>query len=382
MNDSFTSTTQRAAHGPATDWVEETPAQRHRRNVADGFEEDAEQFALADRLTDLHERLLVSQRTFLKRPRWNSGRRRRADPVVGLYMWGGVGRGKTYLMDLFYDTLPFAAKRRLHFHRFMQHVHGELATLQQNDPLQTVAKRFAARVRVLCFDEFYVSDIGDAMILANLLKGLFDRGVALVATSNVAPQDLYENGLQRQRFLPAIDMIGQYTEVVHVGGQTDYRLRVLQRDGIYRVDGDGDALLASFRALSHATPNENEILTINNRPIRARYCAQDVAWFDFDALCAGPRSQSDYIELARVFSTVVLNDIPTFDADMAKEDQARRFISLIDEFYDRNVKVLFGATAPVAELYRGERLNAEWQRTASRVNEMQSDDYLRRTHRP
>ena len=361
-----------------------TPVERHRRNVAAGFAEDAEQFALAEKLTDLRQRLAVADAMLLKRRLWN-GRgifRRRVEPVTGLYLWGGVGRGKTYLMDLFHDTLPFAAKRRLHFHRFMHAVHDELRTLGESDPLETVAQRLAADIRVLCFDEFHVSDIGDAMILAGLLKALFENGVTLVATSNVAPQRLYENGLQRRRFLPAIELIEQHTEVVHVTGEQDYRLRVLHQEGIYRTDGDVDALRASFHALSHVVPVENDQLIVHDRPIRVRYSAKDVAWFEFADLCAGPRSQNDYIELARLFSTVVVNGIPVFGEAAAGDDQARRFISLIDEFYDRKVKVLFSAAAPADELYRGALLNAEWLRTASRINEMQSDDYLRRTHRP
>lgn len=363
---------------------EQTPAELHRRNVAAGFTEDAEQFALAEKLAELRQRLAMAEAAERRRRLWKGAGifRRRVEPVAGLYLWGGVGRGKTYLMDLFHDTLPFAAKRRLHFHRFMRHVHDQLAGLRENDPLQTIAKRFAAETRVLCFDEFFVSDIGDAMILAGLLKALFERGVTLVATSNVAPADLYENGLQRRRFLPAIELIEQHTEVVHVAGEQDYRLRVLRRDGIYRVDGNADALYASFRALSHAEPTQNERLLVNDRPIHARYCAQDVAWFEFQDICDGPRSANDYIELARLFSTIVVNDIPTFNASTASEDQARRFISLIDELYDRNVKVLLSAAAIADELYRGTRLNAEWLRTASRINEMQSDDYLRATHRP
>ena len=355
-----------------------TPQQIHQRNVQNGFDSDAVQTALAERLTDLQGRLVESRGNGAWLDRLL---RRRGAPVRGLYIWGGVGRGKTYLMDLFHDTLPFADKRRLHFHRFMQRVHTDLRSLAgRANPLNAVADRFAQEARVLCFDEFYVSDIGDAMILAELLAGLFDRGVTLVATSNTEPAKLYENGLQRRRFLPAIDLIERNAQVVHVGGDMDYRLRVLRRDGIYRCDGNNEALAASFRALAHMPPTEAVELAVNGRPIRARYCAEDVVWFDFAAVCDGPRSQDDYIELARLFSTVVVDGVPVFDA--AKEDQARRFIGLIDEFYDRNVKVLLGAAAPIDDLYRGERLATEFERTMSRVNEMQSDAYLSRTHRP
>ena len=360
-----------------------TPAEAHCRNVRNGFARDPAQFALARRLTELHGRLATSGegsrleswlRRLLGRP---------AESVVGLYLWGDVGRGKTYLMDLFHETLPLARKRRFHFHRFMQRVHADLRALEgRTDPLKTVADGFAADARVLCFDEFFVSDIGDAMILGELLKHLFERRVTLVATSNVEPARLYENGLQRRRFLPAIELIERNTEVVHVGGDTDYRLKVFRRGDIYRIDARNEGLLDSFRALCHAAPAENEDLIINGRPIRARYCAEDAVWFDFDALCKGPRSQNDYIELARLFSTVVVHGVPVFDAEVESENAARRFISLVDEFYDRSVKVLFAAAAPVDALYGGSLLTMEFERTRSRIVEMQSDAYLQRMHRP
>ena len=361
-----------------------TPEQAHARHIAAGFADDAVQVALAHRLTALREQLIAAGEI----PSGASLARlfRRRKPARGLYLWGGVGRGKTYLMDLFHESLPFADKHRLHFHRFMQRVHADLRTFAgRADPLETVAQRFSDEARVLCFDEFFVSDIGDAMILGGLLRGLFSRGVTVVATSNVAPQRLYENGLQRRRFRPAIALIERHTEVVHVGGDTDYRLAVLRREGLYRIDGDTDALFATFRALCHGplgapALNENRQLVVNDRPITARYCAEDVVWFDFDAICDGPRSADDYIELARLFATVVVDGVPVFDAD--KEDQARRFIGLIDEFYDRNVNVLLAAAGSVDKLYRGQRLTAEFERTRSRINEMQSDDYLHRSHRP
>ncbi len=357
-----------------------TPAQAHAQNVARGFASDPDQTELANRLTDLRARL-IDARSEARNSVFGRLLRRAPAPVKGLYLWGGVGRGKTYLMDLFHDSLPFPDKRRLHFHRFMRRVHDELRALAGRvDPLQATAERFAKEARVLCFDEFYVSDIGDAMILGELLRGLFERGVTLVATSNTEPSKLYENGLQRRRFLPAIDLIESHTEVIEVGGETDYRFEVLRREGIYRSDGDADALLASFLALGHASPRKDVDLLINDRTIRARYCAENTVWFDFSAICDGPRSQHDYIEVARLFATVVVNAVPVFDA--ASEDQARRFISLVDEFYDRNVKLLVSAGAGIDALYRGERLAGEFERTRSRLHEMQSDEYLHRTHRP
>ena len=354
-----------------------TPAEAHARNVLRGLNDDPVQAALAERLTALRSELIAAGEVRNGLVRLF---RRRA-PVRGLYLWGGVGRGKTYLLDLFHESLPFEDKSRLHFHRFMQRVHGDLKGLAgRSDPLEIVAERFADEARVLCFDEFFVSDIGDAMILAGLLRGLFERGVTMVATSNIAPSRLYENGLQRRRFRPAIGLIERHTAVVEVGGDTDYRLQVLRRDGLYRTDGDRDALHRSFLALIHAKPVENHALAVNDRPIVARYWAEDVVWFDFAAICDGPRSADDYIELARIFATVVVDGVPVFDS--GKEDQARRFISLIDEFYDRNVKMLLAAAAPLSALYQGERLTAEFERTRSRITEMQGDEYLHRTHRP
>ena len=363
-----------------------TPEELHRRNVERGLTADPAQFALAARLTDLRARLLAANRPAragagLARV---LGLRRWRAPVRGLYLWGGVGRGKTYLMDLFHQSLPFADKRRAHFHRFMRSVHDELRALAgQPDPLLRVADRFARRARVLCFDEFAVADIGDAMILGELLGGLFAHGVTLVATSNTPPDRLYEDGLQRRRFLPAIDLIRAHTDTVQIAAGSDYRLRVLRRDGAYRLlsePGTATALRESFRALCHSVIAHDQTLTINGRAIVARYCAEGVAWFDFAAVCAGARAGDDYIELARLFSTVVLHGVPVFDH--GTEDQARRFVALVDEFYDRNVKLLLSAWAPPAGLYRGALLATEFARTASRLQEMQGDAYLRRTHRP
>ena len=358
-----------------------TPEDIHRRNVAQGFAPDPAQFMAAKRLTELHRRLLGAPAGNRAGGWLAQVLRRRGEPMPGLYLWGGVGRGKTYLMDLFHEALPFADKQRLHFHRFMRRVHDDLRLLAgRANPLQRVAERFARDARVLCFDEFHVSDIGDAMILAELLAGLFERGVTLVATSNTAPRHLYENGLQRRRFLPAIALMTQHMDIVNLDGDTDYRLQVLRRDGIYRTVAETEELLKSFQALSHTPPERNKVLTVNGRAMHARYWAKDVVWFDFEVVCATPRSNDDYIELARLFATVFVHGVPVFDA--AKEDQARRFIGLIDEFYDRGVKLLLGAAAPVERLYIGERLTTEFERTRSRIGEMQSDAYLRQKHRP
>ncbi len=306
------------------------------------------------------------------------------EPETGLYLWGGVGRGKTYLVDAFFDCLPFRRKLRVHFHRFMQRVHAELAGLEgEKNPLETVADKLASEARVLCFDEFFVTDIGDAMILGGLMEALFRRGVTLVATSNIEPERLYENGLQRQRFLPVIALLERYTRVVHVDAGTDYRLRTLQRAELYHYpldEGADRSLTDSFERLAPEPGKHWERLQVNNRYITCRRVADDVAWFDFAELCDGPRSQNDYIELARIFHAVLVSGVPEFSAD--KDDQARRFVNLVDEFYDRNVKLVLAAEKPLLELYAGGNLEFEFQRTVSRLQEMQSHEYLAREHRP
>ncbi len=312
---------------------------------------------------------------------------RRPEPIPvlqGLYMWGGVGRGKTMLMDLFVESLPPGSALRMHFHRFMREVHRGLnANSGSANPLLLVADEFASQGSVLCFDEFFVSDIGDAMILAELLAALFERGVALVATSNVEPVHLYENGLQRRRFLPAIDLLHKHVDVLNVDGGIDHRLRVLEQAEIYHVPlgAAAEASLADSFARIAATEHvqTKPKLRIEGRDMMARSCAEGVVWFDFKALCDGPRSQNDYIEIARLFHTVVVSGVPRFTEKL--EDQARRFISLVDEFYDRGVKLILSAEEPVASLYQGQRLTFEFERTQSRLLEMRSHEYLAREHR-
>ncbi len=363
------------------------PLRRYQALVdAGAITDDPQQRLVVAALEDLYERLIAGRRARSRWldlvPRWVL--RRQPEPETGLYIWGGVGRGKTFLVDLFFDSLPFEQKRRVHFHRFMQRVHRDLTRLAGNrNPLELVAADLAAEASVLCFDEFFVSDIGDAMILAELLRSLFDRGVTLVATSNVEPDRLYENGLQRRRFLPAIDLLKRHTRVLEVVSTVDYRLRVLERAEIYHCpldDGAEASLARSFHALvpdAEAVERDTQ-LEIEGRDIPCRMCGDDVAWFDFSALCEGPRSQNDYIELARIFHAVVVSDVPVFRTH--NEDAARRFISLVDEFYDRHVKLILSAEAPITELYQGRRLAFEFERTTSRLLEMQSHDYLGRSH--
>lgn len=306
------------------------------------------------------------------------------EPVRGLYLWGGVGRGKTHLMDLFFESLPFSERQRTHFHRFMQHVHQQLRELTgQKNPLKIVGERIAEGVRVLCFDEFFVSDITDAMLLAGLLEELFARGVTLVVTSNVEPCNLYRDGLQRQRFLPAIALIERHARVLNVDGGIDHRLRLLEQAELYHTpldDGADRSLARSFASLSPEPARENVDIEVEGRPVRVRKLGENAAWFDFRDLCEGPRSQNDYIWLAREFTAVLLANVPVLDA--SRDDAARRLVNLVDEFYDRSVKLVVSAEAPPQGLYTGTRLAFEFQRTASRLIEMQSHAYLARPHRP
>jgi len=311
-------------------------------------------------------------------------RLRKPRPVRGLYLWGGVGRGKTFLVDLFFEHLPTPAKKRVHFHRFMGEVHARLRDLgQHSDPLLKVARDYARDLRVLCLDEFFVSDIGDAMILARLLQGLFDHGVTLVTTSNTVPANLYRDGLQRSNFLPAIALLQEHCVVHRMDSATDYRLRTLSRGSVYHhpLGRAADAALRElYERLTADTVHEGEPLRINDRPIPAIDHCDGVAWLDFTALCEGPRSAADYIEIARDFHTVLLADVPALGT--ANENAARRFVHLIDELYDRHVNLILSAAVPLTALYQGDKLRHEFQRTESRLIEMQGEAYLASEHRP
>ena len=306
--------------------------------------------------------------------------------VKGLYFHGGVGRGKTYIMDTFYECLPLENKHRTHFHRFMQMVHGRLTALKgQKNPLEQVAADIADSARVLCFDEFFVSDIGDAMILGRLLEHLLEAGVVLIATSNIHPDGLYANGLQRERFLPAIALLHKHTEIVELEGGTDYRLRALKQACLYFSPLGAEAeqsLQSAFTRLApeHADAQVGGEIGVLGRSLPVRQVADDVVWFDFDELCDGARSAYDYIELAKVYHAVVLGNVPQMDS--AQDDVARRFVSLVDELYDRHVKLILSAAVPLPDLYIGQGLAFVFERTRSRLLEMQSEEYLAREHRP
>ena len=303
--------------------------------------------------------------------------------VQGLYLHGDVGRGKTFVVDLFCRYLDAPWCQRLHFHHFMHEVHQELsACRQQVDPLATVAKRLASRYRLICLDELYVSDIADAMILERLLRALQRLGVSWVFTSNLRPDQLYQGGLHRDRFLPAIALLQQICQIIHLDGGQDYRLRTLTQAPIHILcsDDSEEQLAALVEALAPEPVQPGVVLTICGRPLASRACADDLVWFAFATLCRSARSQLDYIELARRFHTVVISDVPRLGSD--DDDAARRFIALVDEFYDRGVKLVMSMAAPVAELYHGERLAFAFARCVSRLTEMQSESYLARAHTP
>lgn len=358
-----------------------SPREHYQRDLVEhGFFEDVAQRRAVEALQQVFEDLQAEG----ARQQGVLGKLRRPRAVPGLYMWGGVGRGKTYLMDVFHDALPAEGKLRMHFHRFMQYVHRQMRERQgEKNPLEGIGDELADQARVLCFDEFFVTDITDAMILAGLMDVLVRRNMTLVATSNIHPDHLYYNGLQRQRFLPAIELIKDHCRVLNVDGGVDYRLRVLEQAALfhYPLGEQAEAFLEErFRALApeHGDSRDNVDLGVEGRLIRARRVNEDVAWFDFLELCDGPRSQNDYIELAREFHAVLVANVQQLGP--RQEDRARRFINLVDEFYDRGVKLILSAEVAIEDLYQGERLTFEFERTRSRLLEMQSHEYLGREH--
>lgn len=305
-------------------------------------------------------------------------------PVQGLYLWGGVGRGKTHIVNSLHAALPFPDKMRVHFHGFMLSVHRRLRALgERRDPLDVLAADLASETRIICFDEFHVSDITDAMLLGRLLEGLFARGVTLVATSNIAPDDLYRDGLQREQFLPAIALIKSHTDVVELDSGIDYRLRVLERDQTYHTPlgaAAEQALESCFRALAPEGFARDASLEVAGRDIETRGIADGIVWFDFPAICETARSAGDYIEIARRFHTVLLSGVPVMDD--RERDRVVRFIHLVDELYERNVNLILSAAAEPEDLYSGERLAVRFDRARSRLAEMQSHDYLAAEHLP
>lgn len=364
------------AEAPVAAW----PSQHYADGVARGdWQDDRAQHAALRELDRIHAALPDVPRGGLLGKLFG----RSDDAPRGLYLWGGVGRGKTFLIDLLFDALPIRQKRRTHFHRFMREVHQRLrAHAGERDPLAIIAREWRAQLRVLVLDEFFVSDIGDAMLLARLLERLFAEGVVVVTSSNTQPSNLYQDGLQRARFLPAIALIERHCSVLHLDSPQDYRLRALTRSPVYRkpLDADSDAWLqARWRELTLGCPHEDGPLLVDGRAIPVRGLVEGHIWFDFSALCEGPRAAGDYIEIAREFHTVVLGSIPRMDA--RHDDSARRFVTLIDELYDRRVNFVCTADAPPPALYAGERLRSAFERTTSRLIEMRSAEYLALEHR-
>lgn len=339
-----------------------------------GYVLDASQQAAADRL-----QLLTEAWADYKAHRSNALKKLLVRPPVprGVYLWGGVGRGKSFLMDAFFATVPLIRKTRVHFHEFMRGVHAELHELKGTaEPLDEVARRIARRHRLICFDEFHVSDIADAMILYRLLDRLFALNIGFVMTSNYAPEALYPDGLHRDRMLPAIDLLKERLDVVEVDGGIDYRRQAMASIEAYLTPWGAEAeaaLAAAFERVAEAD-DDDPLLTIESRTIRARRRAGGVVWFDFAVLCGGPRSQNDYLELAARFHTVLLSNVPRMSAGQASE--ARRFTWLVDVLYDHRVKLLLSAEVPAAQLYVAGALSNEFARTVSRLQEMQSREYL------
>jgi cell division protein ZapE len=355
-----------------------TPSERYAEAISSGFfTYDGEQANAVHALDQLYHELM--QRFHQAQ----SFRLRRAAPPKGVYLWGGVGRGKTWLMDQFFEVVPFRRKMRMHFHHFMQRVHRELNALQgQVDPLEKVADIIYKEAVVICFDEFFVSNVTDAMILGDLFSMLFKRGVTLVATSNIAPDGLYKNGIHRDRFLPAIEALKASCSVLNVDSGIDYRLRVLKQANLFRSPLTHEAehwLAVRFAALTKQHVVSQEDIIINDRQIEVKGRTDDLLWCHFNELCLKPRSAADFIEIAKLYNTVLVGCVPALTDQIA--DATRRFIYLVDEFYDRRVKLVITSQQSILELYEGEKLAFEIQRTRSRLLEMQSDDYLTAEHR-
>ncbi len=357
-----------------------SPLQRYEAALATGeFSQDVIQRQAMTYLDGVYHQLIKAENA----SKGFFGFLKRHEPIKGLYMWGGVGRGKTWMMDMFYDSLPIERKMRMHFHHFMKYVQTELVKLQgQTDPLQKVAQIIFDKAKVICFDEFFVSNVSDAMILGDLFTMLFAKGVVLVATSNIEPDGLYKNGIHRNRFLPAIEQVKAHVVVMNIDAGVDYRLRLLKQAKLYlsplSADTD-DWLLQRFNQLAGNQVVSEEPLEVNGRELKVIKRTETMLLAEFRELCMQPRSASDFIELANDFSTVMVDNVPALSDVMV--NASNRFIFLVDEFYDRRVKLLVRAEQPILELYQGEKLAFEIERTRSRLLEMQSEDYLTQPHR-
>ena len=339
-----------------------------------GFVSDAAQWRAVERLQRLYD-----EWSAYKSRRNTAWKRVLVKPALpkGVYLWGGVGRGKSFLMDSFYLCVPLVRKRRVHFHHFMREIHRELNEVKSTeDPIVEVAERTAKRYRLICFDEFHVSDIADAMILGRFLEQVFERGVVFCMTSNYAPDELYPNGLQRERFLPTIELIRKHMDVLQVDAGSDYRRRAMEQVRVYHtpLDAAAEESLEAIFANLKDVEEESHPLDVEGREIPYRKRAGGLVWFDFGVLCGGPRSYTDYVDLTKRFHTVILSGIPQMSPKNA--DSARRFTWLVDVFYDERVKLICSAQAEPEALYTEGANSAEFARTVSRLTEMQSLDYL------
>ncbi|GMR16726.1 MAG: cell division protein ZapE [Gammaproteobacteria bacterium] len=364
-----------------------TPLQRYQSDIQKRrIKTDDKQWQAVQHTQRLYSELIID--TEAKKSFLSSLFKQKQVPVRGLYLWGGTGRGKTYLVDCFYECLPDKKKHRVHFHRFMLEIHQQLDSLPKSpNPLDIIASQLAEKMHVLCLDEFHVHDIADAMLLAGLLKAMFKQGITLVATSNISIHNLYKNGLQRERFMYAIELLQKHTEEFDLGDGTDYRFNILGESEHFYVPDDTntkemgeDFLLYKFTELAPCQPKNKRSIEINNREIKYISCADDVIWFDFYELCQTNRSAYDYIEIAERFHTVLLSNIQVFNE---KDDAAaKRFIHFIDAIYDHNVKLLASAAATPGSLYLGKRMKFAFDRTISRLTEMGTEQYLKLAHNP
>lgn len=356
-----------------------TPEQHYLHDLeTKGFRKDDDQLMAVGHTQRLYDELT----TPANHHSWFKRLFRKNENPAGLYLWGGTGRGKTYIVDSFYSCLPFKQKYRTHFHTFMRDIHSRLQQLPKTpDPLRIIAQDLAITFKILCLDEFHVHDIGDAMIMAGLLQAIHQQGITLVATSNIAIDDLYKNGLQREHFMDTIKFLKQHNTELNLGDGTDYRFSILKKNGTYFLDNgnNGDVYLQQqMQAIAPCTPKTHRQIMINNRSIDYRAMADDVIWFDFDAICNTPRADSDYIIIAEQFHTVLLGNI--YAMDEQHDNIAKRFIHLIDALYDHKVKCIFSADKPAADLYRGRSLSMAFDRTISRLVEMDTEKYLGQPH--
>jgi cell division protein ZapE len=358
-----------------------TPFDKYQELINSGeLEEDAQQKEIVVLLNDIYLELLPRFKTTNFLTRLFSGK---PEPVKGLYLWGGVGVGKTRMMDIFYNALPDKGKLRMHFHQFMLSIHKKLQQHKdEQDPLILVARQIAKDNIIICFDEFFVSHIADAMLLAGLFDALFKEGVSLITTSNVKPDDLYKGGISRDRFLPTIELLKKYTHVIHIQSKKDYRLRELKSAGTYLMPLGEDTrkkMRKIFESLTDKAWTENELIIIAGRGIQTLRKGSGIIWFVFENLCSVPRSQVDYIEIAESYHTVILSNIPKLTDEQTNE--ALYLINLVDVFYDANVKLLVSAACPIDEIYEKGEMQFEFERTKSRLREMQALEYLQKPHR-